>query len=63
MKVTIRKTLKKPYFTQALGHNFVRIVFRIQTKDFSDICNDQRTPSLKQSANSEYFGKNSYFVK
>ena len=44
-------------FTQALAHNFVRIAFRIQTKGFSDILNDQRAPSLKQSANSGYFGK------
>ena len=61
MKAIIRKTLKNSYLTQALAHNFVRIVFRIQTKDFS-ILNDQRAPSLKQSANSEYFEK-TYLVK
>ena len=37
---------EKTLFTLALPHNFVLIVFRIQTKDFSDILNDVRAPSL-----------------
>ena len=40
-----------------MAQNFVRVVFRIQTTDFSDILNDQRALSLKQSPNSEYFEK------
>ena len=51
------KFWKNSNFTQALAHNFVRIVFKIQTKNFSDILNDQRASSLKQSANSGYFEK------
>ena len=45
------------FFTPALAHKFVRTVFRIQTKDFSDILNDSRAPSLKQNANCRYFRK------
>ena len=32
---------EKTLFTPALTHNFVSIVFKIQTKEFSDILNDQ----------------------
>ena len=52
-----QERFEKALFTLTLSHNFAHILFRIQTKDFSDILNEQRAPSLKQSVNCGYFAK------